>query len=420
MHKIITGRADQFDRLRTRNGLSGYPSRAESEHDWIENSHASTSLSYADGLAKAFALRKERGPHRRRRHRRRRADRRNGLGGAEQHRRGQGPAAGDRAERQRPLLRADHRRDGPADGRDAARPGYERMLGRVKKTLPRAPVVGRPLYSALHAAKSAVKDWFLPQTHVRRSRPEVPRARSTGMTSRRCSWRWSGLGTSAARCWCTASRRRARATCRPNPTTPSRCTRRPPSTPPPASPRPPPTNTWTQVFGREMVVAGAERPDVVAITAAMCGPTGLVPFATAFPDRRLRRRDRRAARDDLGGRAGDGRHAPGGRGLCDLPEPRVRPAADGLRAAPAGRHRGAGPGRRHRRGRAQPSRHVGHVAGRDRARVCGWQRRGTPPPWPRNWPRRCGSPTARRCSGFPKGAVPDGGAGGPSVRSDTC
>jgi 1-deoxy-D-xylulose-5-phosphate synthase len=45
------------------------------------------------------------------------------------------------------------------------------------------------------------------------------------------------------------------------------------------------TTTWTHVFGREMVVAGAERPDVVAITAAMCGPTGLVPFATAFPDR---------------------------------------------------------------------------------------------------------------------------------------
>src|SRR6476659_8039401 len=58
VHKILTGRAGRFDRLRTRNGLSGYPSRAESAHDWIENSHASTSLSYADGLAKAFALRK--------------------------------------------------------------------------------------------------------------------------------------------------------------------------------------------------------------------------------------------------------------------------------------------------------------------------------------------------------------------------
>lgn len=54
VHKIITGRAGQFDRLREGGGLSGYPSRSESEHDWIENSHASTVLSYAHGLATAF------------------------------------------------------------------------------------------------------------------------------------------------------------------------------------------------------------------------------------------------------------------------------------------------------------------------------------------------------------------------------
>src|SRR3954449_3942290 len=59
VHKILTGRQDGFDLLRQRGGLSGYPSRAESEHDLIENSHASTALSYADGLAKAYALRGE-------------------------------------------------------------------------------------------------------------------------------------------------------------------------------------------------------------------------------------------------------------------------------------------------------------------------------------------------------------------------
>src|SRR5215217_9741007 len=53
-HKIVTGRQEGFDRLRQRGGLSGYPNRAESEHDLIENSHASTALSYADGLAKAL------------------------------------------------------------------------------------------------------------------------------------------------------------------------------------------------------------------------------------------------------------------------------------------------------------------------------------------------------------------------------
>ena len=59
VHKILTGRAAAFDRLRQEGGLSGYPSRQESEHDLVENQHASTSLSYADGLAKAFAIRGE-------------------------------------------------------------------------------------------------------------------------------------------------------------------------------------------------------------------------------------------------------------------------------------------------------------------------------------------------------------------------
>src|SRR5256885_10112727 len=59
VHKMVTGRQDGFDLLRRRGGLSGSRSRAESEHDVIENSHASTALSYADGMAKAFALRGE-------------------------------------------------------------------------------------------------------------------------------------------------------------------------------------------------------------------------------------------------------------------------------------------------------------------------------------------------------------------------
>ena len=53
VHKIVTGRRDQFPGLRQAGGLSGYPNRTESEHDWVENSHASTILSYAHGLAVA-------------------------------------------------------------------------------------------------------------------------------------------------------------------------------------------------------------------------------------------------------------------------------------------------------------------------------------------------------------------------------
>jgi 1-deoxy-D-xylulose-5-phosphate synthase len=57
VHKLLTGRRYGFKVLRQAGGLSGYPNRAESEHDWIENSHASTALSYAHGIASAFALR---------------------------------------------------------------------------------------------------------------------------------------------------------------------------------------------------------------------------------------------------------------------------------------------------------------------------------------------------------------------------
>ena len=56
VHKILTGRADQFDLLRQRDGISGYPNRRESEHDVIENSHASTALSWADGVSRGFSL----------------------------------------------------------------------------------------------------------------------------------------------------------------------------------------------------------------------------------------------------------------------------------------------------------------------------------------------------------------------------
>ena len=63
VHKMLTGRCQDFDSLRKKDGLSGYPSRSESEHDWVESSHASSALSYADGLAKAFELSGHRNRH---------------------------------------------------------------------------------------------------------------------------------------------------------------------------------------------------------------------------------------------------------------------------------------------------------------------------------------------------------------------
>ena len=126
----------------------------------------------------------------------------------------------------------------------------------------------------------------------------------------------------------------------------------------------------------------------------------------ALPGAHLRRRHRRAARADLGRRPGDGRPAPGRRGLLDVPQPGVRPAADGRRAAPAAGDRRARPGRRDRRRRRLAQRHVGHVDPVRRARACGWPRRATSRRCARRCARRSRSPTGRPCVRFPKGAPP--------------
>src|SRR6478752_6471070 len=163
VHKIITGRADRFDRLRTRNGLSGYPSRAESSHDWIENSHASTSLSYADGLAKALALRGERD--------------RTVVAVI-----GDGALTGGMAwealnniaaAKDRPVIivvNDNERSYAPTIGGLAnhlatlrTTRGYERFLEWGRSVLGRTPVVGAPIYDTLHGMKKGIKDVVAPQ-----------------------------------------------------------------------------------------------------------------------------------------------------------------------------------------------------------------------------------------------------------------
>ena len=285
VHKIVTGRAADFDTLRTRKGLSGYPARDESDHDWIENSHASTALSYADGLAKAYALRGE-------------TQRTvvavigdgamtgglawealNNIAAAKDHPvvivlndngRSYAPTIGGMAERLAALR---------------LRPGYERMLVRVKTTLPRTPVVGRPVYSALHAMKSAVKDWFLPQTlfsdlglkyvgpidghDVQALEVALRRAKGfRGPVLVHCL-------TSKGRGYRPAEDDHAELMHSPAAFDPLTGLTLAAGG----------TDTFGAVFGRELVRIADSRPDVVAITAAMPGPTGLNPFAAAHPDR---------------------------------------------------------------------------------------------------------------------------------------
>ncbi|MDX6739715.1 1-deoxy-D-xylulose-5-phosphate synthase [Actinocorallia sp. A-T 12471] len=282
VHKLLTGRKD-WGGLRQKGGLSGYPCQGESEHDIIENSHASTALSYADGLAKAFELRGE-------------TDRRavavvgdgaltggmcwealNNIAGAD-----------------RPVIivvNDNGRSYSPTIGGLASHladlrvtQGYEKALDLVKKTVPKVPVAGELAYEALHGIKKGLKDILQPQAMfedlglkyigpidghdeqaveraLRKARdfggPVIVHAitrkgEGYGPALENVEDHMHGAGSFDPRTGKSA----------------------PSSTP-----------GWTKVFSQEMVEIGAERPDVVAITAAMLHPVGLAAFADAYPDR---------------------------------------------------------------------------------------------------------------------------------------
>ena len=162
MHKLLTGRHDGWERLKLTGGPSGYPSRAESPHDHVENSHASTSLSWADGIARGYALTRQR---------------RHVVAVI-----GDGALTGGMAwealnniaaakDRNLVIVVNDNGRSyaptigGVADRMASLRlqPGYERVLEKGKQALNSTPVVGGPLYAALHAVKAGMKDALAPQ-----------------------------------------------------------------------------------------------------------------------------------------------------------------------------------------------------------------------------------------------------------------
>ena len=149
-----------------RAGCPATRSRAESEHDVVENSHASTALCWADGIARANQLQRPRRPARRRRDRRRRPHRRHGLGGAQQHRRRPGPAGSSSSSTTTAA---------PTRRRSAASPHHLDTL-RTTPRLRARPVdwgkrdaahasgaPGRPAYDALHGVKKGLKDVVAPQ-----------------------------------------------------------------------------------------------------------------------------------------------------------------------------------------------------------------------------------------------------------------
>jgi 1-deoxy-D-xylulose-5-phosphate synthase len=282
VHKLLTGRHARFGTLRQRGGLSGYPSQAESEHDIVENSHASTSLSYADGLAKAYRLRGE--P-------------RSVVAVV-----GDGALTGGMAwealnniavakdSRLVIVVNDNGRSYQPTIGGLAthlavvrASQRYEQVLEYIKTSLSHAPLVGPPLYETLHGLKKGLKDVLQPQVlfedlgikylgpvdgHDEQLVEQLlRRARDFGGPVIVHVMTRKGFGYPLAE------------------QNEEDCLHQVPAASSPAQAGQPPKRTWSEVFGDELAAIGGRRPDVVAITAAMLHPTGLAPFSRAFPDR---------------------------------------------------------------------------------------------------------------------------------------
>jgi 1-deoxy-D-xylulose-5-phosphate synthase len=284
VHKILTGRQDQFPTLRQRHGLSGYPSQTESEHDWVENSHASTALSYADGLAKAIRLQRK--------------------GGTVVAFVGDGSLTGGMAwEALNNIAASDDlplvivvndngRSYTPTVGGLArhltglrTNPRYEQILELVKRNVSRAPLVGNAAYDILHGIKIGLKDVLAPQglfsdlglkyvgpidghdiAEVERALRQAKQFRAPVLVH--CITR-KGNGFKAAE---NHEEDRFHAVGKINATTGEAIGGS-------AGPM------WTELFSEELLRMGSADERVVAITAAMVYPTGLHRFAQAFADR---------------------------------------------------------------------------------------------------------------------------------------
>ncbi|MGW0959356.1 1-deoxy-D-xylulose-5-phosphate synthase [Streptomyces gelaticus] len=283
VHKLLTGRQD-FSKLRGKGGLSGYPCREESAHDVIENSHASTVLGWADGIAKAHQVRG-------------RSDHVVAVIG-------DGALTGGMAwealnniaaARDRPLVivvNDNERSYGPTIGGLAdhlatlrTTDGYERFLSWGKEVLQQTPVIGQPLYESLHGAKKGFKDAFAPQgmfedLGLKYVGPIDGHDIAAVESALHRAKRFHGpvlvhCLTEKGRGYPPALRDEADHFHTVGAMDPLTCA--------PLAPAGGPS--WTSVFGDEIAEIGAERPDVVAITAAMLHPVGLTKFAEAFPGR---------------------------------------------------------------------------------------------------------------------------------------
>ncbi|WP_071285308.1 1-deoxy-D-xylulose-5-phosphate synthase [Mycolicibacterium llatzerense] len=283
VHKMLTGRCPDFETLRMKGGLSGYPSRAESEHDWVESSHASTALSYADGLAKAFELSGYRNRH---------------VVAVV----GDGALTGGMcwealnniAAANRPIVIVvnDNGRSyaptigGLADHFAALRlqPAYEKALERGKNALRGMPVLGEFCYQCVHSIKAGIKDALAPQAlftdlglkyvgpidghdeHAVEAALRHARGFNAPVIVHVVTRK--GMGYAHAE---NDEAEQMHSTGIIDPHT-GRSTAES-------------VLGWTSVFSEELIKQATKRRDIVAITAAMPGPTGLAAFRQRFPER---------------------------------------------------------------------------------------------------------------------------------------
>jgi 1-deoxy-D-xylulose-5-phosphate synthase len=283
VHKMLTGRAHEFETLRKKDGLSGYPSRSESEHDWVESSHASAALSYADGLAKAFELTGHRNRH---------------VVAVV----GDGALTGGMcwealnniAASRRPVVvvvNDNGRSYAPTIGGFAdhlaglrLQPGYERLLDEGRKAVRGLPVIGEFCYQTMHSIKAGIKDALAPQVmftdlglkyvgpidghdeHAVESALRHARGFNAPVIVHVVTRK--GMGYAPAE----NDEADQMHSCGVIDVETGLATKI-------AGPG------WTSAFADALISYGAKRRDIVAITAAMPGPTGLSAFRERFPDR---------------------------------------------------------------------------------------------------------------------------------------
>ncbi|MFM8384312.1 MAG: 1-deoxy-D-xylulose-5-phosphate synthase [Actinomycetota bacterium] len=284
VHKLLTGRAEGFEKLRQRGGVSGYPNRRESEHDVVENSHASTALSWADGVARGFSVQGI-------------TDRTvvavvgdGALTGGMSWEALNNIAASEDL-RLVIVINDNERSYSPTIGGVAtylstlrATKGYEKFLDWGKGVLERTPVVGQPIYETLHGMKKGLKDIVAPQgmfedlglkylgpidghdiVALEKALTQAKKFEGPVLVHAITE---KGRGHAPA---LNDEAEKFHAVGVVDPET--------------GEPLAKSGRTWTQEFSDALVELGGERSDVVAITAAMLGPTGLDKFQEKYPER---------------------------------------------------------------------------------------------------------------------------------------